>query len=121
MIGSHTGLDSAASIPAGSIITSASWDIPTNYSTGLSFHSKKVALNFAIGEMMSSVARHERFNAGRGDTAYPLPERITVDLRWDVQLPGDGGSINFVASRVEYESIAEAREALALLQRFATV
>ena len=113
----QTGISTATLIPVGATITAATWNVPTSYTEGFAFDTRELALIFAINQMVSAVEVHNTFYAQRSGVTIPLPERITIDLRWTLSYPG--GSENLVAQRTEYATIADAREALALFRKFA--
>lgn len=117
-----TGMDAvtAKMIPAGATLKDAYWALPTAYTSGDRFDTHGDALAAGIANKIASVQRHNaRTDGGAG---VPLPERITVDLRWSMaweptaQNPSSGS--DFVAARFEYEGIAAAEKALAMLSKF---
>ena len=110
----QTGLDSAPSFPIGSTLSAASWHVPTLYSAGIEFDTKELALIYALNEKESDILRHKTFYAMRGGFLFVFPEQITIDFRWT--LAYSGGSTDLVASRFVYPTLADAREALALIQ-----
>jgi hypothetical protein len=107
--------------PVGAVLKDACWAVPTAYTTGDRFDTHGDALSAAIAAKRDAVRRHEEHYAGQ--TLVPLPERITVDLRWSMRWPhvpeNPTRGVDTVAARFEYESIAAAEAALDLLVRVA--
>jgi len=103
-----TGFHDAGLVPVGSVLAHAYWTTPTGYTTGTDeYASRGDALLAAIRAKEAQVAEHARGM----NRSVPLPERITIDLRWHLKYP-NGGGLETVAERCEYESIAEAKAAL---------
>lgn len=107
---------SAKLVPVGATVVDAYWSVPSAYSTGPRFETEELAIAAGIEKMRETVEQHK---AARGAGWYalaPIPERVTVDLRWKFSYPG-GGGMDTVVARTEYESIAAAEENLALRAR----
>jgi hypothetical protein len=102
-----------ANIPVGSTITARYWTIPSNYTVGSNHATKTEALAVAIDELQARVNAH---NTRPENKNCPLPERLWVDLRWEVAYP-DGGGVDTVAERFEYPDLASARQALDFAKR----
>ncbi|SDH40423.1 hypothetical protein [Microbacterium sp. 77mftsu3.1] len=105
-----TGLDSAAAIPAGATITRTRWAVPGHYGTRTEFDWEDEALAHAISEREAAQAKHVEFYPDEA-SRIPLPESITIDLRWNIDYPS-GGGLDTVASRTVYETLDEARATL---------
>lgn len=108
-----TGLDSATLIPEGATIRRRYWAVPDTYTVGPEFATEREAIEHGL------IARREAINsdaAARGITVEQslVPERFSVDLRWDMTYPA-GGGMDVIARRTTYGSLDEATEHLARL------
>jgi len=114
-----TGIDNATLIPVGAQIAESYFAVPDTYTKGPRHESRVEALRSAIHDMQRLVDRHNALYAADVGTPrfVPLPERITIDLRWKLTWshdPGTGtsGGMDLIAERTVYDSIADAQAAL---------
>lgn len=121
-----TGLDNAPGIPVGATIVAATWHVAHLYGPGDAHETERDAILEGIAEKEAAVARHNAHYAGIGVTnRVPLPETITIDLRWKMTWPYRGladpaTGMTFTVRRQTYASLAEAREHLARIDRYTT-
>ncbi|MBN9214163.1 MAG: hypothetical protein J0J04_04985 [Microbacterium sp.] len=108
-------ITTAKVIPVGATLVDAYWAVPTPYGEGPRFDTEDLAITAAVQKMREAIEQHK---VARGASYVPLPERITVDLRWRLTYPA-GGGVDTVVARKTYESIVEAEESLARHRRFA--
>jgi hypothetical protein len=119
------GMDASIAklIPAGAVLRDAYWAVPTSYTTGDRFDSHGDALADAIERKREAVRRHAERDSS--ELGVPLPERITVDLRWSMEWEPDADNpssgLDFVAHRFEYDDIAAAQDALDRLVKVAVI
>lgn len=117
-----TGLNSTTSVltPIGSIIERAYWSAPHGYvNPGPEYATELEALEAAVERMKGEVARYELNQGSYWAKEVPLPERITIDLRWFIRYPQPkGGGVDAVISRFEYENIAAAEAAIERHKKF---
>ena len=122
-----TGTNSATigNIPTGTTLMRAYWAVPGYGSIGAQFADQAAALRTAIDATQAAVGKHNNHYAPDTGTAptpknsvIPLPQRITLDLRWILGYP-EGGGTDIVMSRIEYDDIADAQYHLNLLDKFA--
>lgn len=106
-------ISTAAHIPQGTTIDRVYWAVPTSYTIGDEYETKRDALVAAIDQIES-----------RPQTPY-TDRRVTIDLRWKMSwepTPGNPSSgMDTMVNRVVYATPEEAREALALIDKFADV
>ncbi len=110
----------AKGVPEGAIIKHIYWSAPHGYvNPGPEFESERDALIAAVDRMREAVAKHN-VTYPNESTRVPLPERITIDLRWYFEFP-QGGGLDTMVVRTEYKDINEAEEHLARLTKYAKV
>ncbi len=116
-----TGLDNAAGIPVGATLTAATWHVAGLYGPGHPHETERDALLTGIALIEERIERHNAAYASlaHGPVSDP-PERFSVDLRWRMAYP-EGGGIEFTARRTTYADLAEAREHLARIDKYAGV
>jgi hypothetical protein len=104
----------AKMVPVGATIKRAYWSAPRGYvNPGPEFTSEADALVHAITEVREAVAKHNAYYPNEA-TRVPLPERMSIDLRWEFSYP-EGGGVDTVVVRTEFKNITEAEEHLARL------
>ena len=109
-------IGSAQQIPEGAVIAKTYWSAPRGYvNPGPEFSTDVEAIEYAVAELRKLIKQHEEFYAGQ--KILPLPESITLDLRWTIQLP-QGGSYDTVAARQSFKDIAAAEHRLALIEKY---
>lgn len=109
---------SASMIPEGSTLARAYWSVPRGYiNPGPEFETDEDALTHAVAELQAEISKHEDYYRQRGEKILPLPESITLDLRWKMTL-SQGGSHDVVVSRKTYDSVAEAQAHLARIEKY---
>lgn len=104
-----SGFESVASIPQGATVTRTYWTVPQHGTIGDDFSTQGAAIRAAI-------ERREAYLA----TLQPghfVPSTIYVDLRWGMQYP-DGGGVDLTMQRTTYDTLADARDHLARIQRY---
>lgn len=116
----------AGSIPEGATLKSVRYHVPEHYTQGPGFLTYIEALEHAVTEKRAAIDRHEKHHVWtRGGAPYvPLPERITIDVRWVLGYPVDpavGGTsgLDFVAARDHYETLDAAVAALERRKQYA--
>lgn len=109
-------------IPVGSVIERRYWSAPRGYvNPGAEFETEIDALAYAVANLKAEVQAHDTRRSGKSvPWNVPLPERITIDLRWVVKYP-QGGSIDTPVTRTIYANIADAEAALERQIKFARV
>lgn len=113
----------AKGIPEGATLVRAYWSAPHGYvNPGPQFVSEEAALYYAIRRLREDIERHENGINGKhlGALYVPLPERITIDLRWYFEFPR-GGGLDTVVVRTEFKTLIKAEEHLARLTKYAKV
>lgn len=112
------GFDRAASMPVGAVIERVYFADPGDSSS--LFDSYADALTATIARHEDAETRHRDFHERtRSMGIYlPLPERLWIDCRWKMTYPA-GGGLDTVASRTAYDTLAEAREHLERIGRYA--
>lgn len=109
----HTGLDAvvAKMVPAGATITAATWHVALHYGPGDPHPTERDGLAYLIDQA-------EKRERGERDAEGLLPEgSLTLDLRWTMRY-ADGGGVETTVSRTTYDSLDEAREHLARIDKF---
>ena len=112
----HTGVDAvtASLAPVGATLTAATWHLAYHYGPGDPFDTERDALAHLI-DQAEKRERDER------DAEGLLPQGcLTLDLRWTLAHP-DGGGVGFTVSRTRYDSLDEAREHLARIDKYTPV
>lgn len=117
-----TGLSGATLIPVGATIERAYWAVPTHYSAGSEYPTEVEAIEAAIAAWETSDAAHAAFH---GPNRLPLPQNLTVDLRWSLKwepshTTSHTSGTDTVIRRTHYASVAEAREHVARITKTGT-
>lgn len=107
-----TGIDHAIHVPQGSTIGQVYWSAPAHGTIGPEFPTQADALARAILDKTTAIDRHAEAYPD-AETRVPLPETMTIDLRWS--MVGPGGAHDLSVARYVYESVTEARAALTRL------
>lgn len=121
-----TGLDrvTASMIPPGAAIVEARWHLAHHYGPSVESYATERDALAALIENAEKRARDER------DAEGLLPAgSMTIDLRWSVTYPPGAVDANghrtvsvgteFTVSRLSYDSLDEAREHLARIDKYA--
>lgn len=121
-----TGLDrvTATMIPPGATVKAVTWRLAHHYGPSVEAYATERDALAALIENAERRARDER------DAEGLLPQgSMTIDLRWEMTWPllsrdANGRSVatvgsEFTVSRVSYDSLDEAREHLARIDKYA--
>lgn len=118
------GLTGAAGVPVGATVTATSWHVAHLYGPGTGHPTERAAIAAGLAEAEARVAQYD----GRH---LPAVERFTIDLRWKMSWqqgsPDANGrstascGIEQTVSRVTYDTLADAREHLARIEKYASV
>lgn len=118
----RTGFDGAPRIPIGATVARAYWAVPTSYTAGSEYPTEVEAIRAAIARWEDRDAAHA---AEYGPERIPFPQRLTVDLRWHMVWPPAPGvptsGIDATVYRTVYENVAEAREHVTRIEKYASV
>ena len=104
-------------IPVGATLTRVCWAVAANYSSGPEFDDQASALRAAISTTQKAVDAHNTYYPDAA-TRVPLPQTITLDLRWELAF-STGGGISTSMSRSTYTDIADAQTHLDRIDKFA--
>jgi hypothetical protein len=109
----RTGLDQASLIRVGATLTRVYWAAAENYVIGEPFATEADALRETI------TFRENRATYYREHGARPVAETpVTLELRWQMSLPGSG-AVDVAIARTIYETLTDAREHLARIEKYA--
>lgn len=104
-----SGFESVAGIPQGATVTRKYWTIAEHYTIGDAFPTQGAAIRAAIEAREAYLATLQ--------PGHLVPSTIYVDLRWDMQYP-DGGGVDLTMQRTTYDTLADAKEHFARIQRY---
>lgn len=91
----------------GTLLT-VTYNVPTHYTVGVGYTTMVEAVEVAAERVRKAVMRHNDFyGEGNPATLVPLPETMSVDLRW-VWKRADGSSIDAAVVRYTFDNIADA-------------
>lgn len=112
----------AMNIPVGAVLKEVGYYVPEYGTKGTGFGTYIEALSHAITRTQAAVIRHKDHYAHLGERFVPLPEHITIDVRWIMDYPHvEGGGISgldTVVARDRYANLDEARAALDRRKRY---
>ena len=114
-----TGFDLAGSILDGTVIERVYFAAPSMYTAGTSHETLALALRQAIGNAEDHVERLRAYNVVDHDRVARAEQNpIYVDVRWEMKSP-QGVKTDTVAQRYVYHGLADARDALARIEKYA--